>query len=40
MGINRLGTVAKKQAYEEKFAEWAKSKPEYANLLDEMHKAY
>ena len=40
MGLNRLGTVAKKQAYEEKFAEWAKSKPEYANLLDEMHKAY
>ncbi|MBQ7963867.1 MAG: S46 family peptidase, partial [Alistipes sp.] len=34
------GTVAKKQAYEEKFAEWVKSKPEYANLLDEMHKAY
>ena len=40
MGLNRLGTVAKKQAYEEKFAEWAKSKPEYADLLDNMHKAY
>ena len=40
MGLRRLGTVAKKQAYEREFAAWAKSKPEYASLLDSMHTAY
>ena len=40
MGLHRLGTVAKKQAYEREFAAWAKSKPEYASLLDSMHAAY
>ena len=40
MGLRRLGTVAKKQAYEREFAAWAKSKPEYASLLDSMHAAY
>ena len=40
LGLRRLGTVAKKQAYEREFAAWAKSKPEYASLLDSMHTAY
>ena len=40
MGLRRLGTVAKKQAYEREFAAWAKSKPEYASLLDSMKAAY
>ena len=40
LGLNKLGTVAKKQAYEKEFAEWAKNKKEYATLLDDMHKAY
>ena len=40
LGLNRLRTAEKKRAYEADFASWAASKPEYANLLDEMHKAY
>ena len=40
LGLNRLRTVEKKRAYESDFAAWATNKPEYANLLDEMHKAY
>jgi hypothetical protein len=40
LGLHRLGTVAKKQAYERDFAAWAKSKPEYASLLDSMKAAY
>ena len=40
LGLRRLGTVAKKEAYERDFAAWAKSKPEYASLLDSMEAAY
>ena len=40
LGLNRLGTVEKKLAYEKEFAAWAASKPEYAKLIDEMHAAY
>lgn len=40
LGLHRLGTVAKKQAYERDFAAWAKSKPEYVSLLDSMKAAY
>ncbi|MBR4995615.1 MAG: S46 family peptidase [Alistipes sp.] len=40
LGLQRLGTVESKQAYEKKFAQWAQSKPEYASLLDSMRVAY
>ncbi len=40
LGLKRLGTVNKKRAYEEGFARWAASRPEYASLLDSMHAAY
>jgi hypothetical protein len=40
LGIERLGTVAKKKAYENGFAAWAADKPQYATLLDSMHAAY
>lgn len=40
LGIERLGTVAKKNAYENGFAAWAADKPQYATLLDSMHAAY
>ena len=40
MGLNRLGTVSKKQSYEQEFTTWAASKPEYAHLIDSMRAAY
>ena len=40
LGIERLGTVEKKKAYEKSFAAWATDKPQYAHLLDSMHAAY
>ena len=40
LGIERLGTVDKKKAYEKDFAAWAADKPQYAHLLDSMHAAY
>ena len=40
LGIERLGTVDKKKAYENGFAAWAAEKPQYAHLLDSMHAAY
>ena len=40
LGIERLGTVDKKRAYEKEFAAWAADKPQYAHLLDSMHSAY
>ena len=40
LGIQRLGTIEKKRAYEKAFTEWAADKPEYAHLLDSMHEAY
>ena len=40
LGLNRLRTAEKKRAYEADFVAWAANKPEYANLLDNMHKAY
>ena len=40
LGIERLGTVEKKRAYESEFALWAAGKPQYAHLLDSMHAAY
>ena len=40
LGLKRLGTVEKKRQYEEGFARWAASQPQYASLLDSMHAAY
>lgn len=40
LGLRRLGTAAKKRAYEREFAAWASSRPEYAHLLDSIHAAY
>ena len=40
LGLERLGTAGKKEAYESSFALWAAGKPQYATLLDSMHTAY
>ena len=40
LGLQRLGTVAKKREYERRFAAWAAGKPQYAGVLDSMHLAY
>ncbi len=40
LGLNRLGTIGKKQAYEAEFQKWAATQPEYAHLLDSMRAAY
>lgn len=40
LGLERLGTVEKKRAYEKEFAAWAADKPQYANVLNSMHTAY
>lgn len=40
LGLQRLGTVAKKQQYERDFAAWAANNPKYSTLLDSMHATY
>ncbi len=40
MGLRRLKTVEKKQAYEREFAAWAAGKPEYKTLLQDMSASY
>lgn len=40
MGLERLGTIEKKEAYEARFRRWAADKPEYAHLLDSLEAAY
>ncbi len=40
LGIKRLGTLDKKRAYEQEFATWAESRPQYCHLLDSMRAAY
>ncbi len=40
LGLNRLGTVEKKQKYEKQFALWAAQKPQYATLQDSIKAAY
>ena len=40
LGLKRLNTVAKKEAYEAEFRTWAADKPEYAHLLDSLEAAY
>ncbi|MBO5350782.1 MAG: S46 family peptidase [Alistipes sp.] len=40
MGLERLKTIEKKEAYEARFRAWAADKPEYAHLLDSLEAAY
>ena len=40
LGIERLGTVAKKRAYEEAFDRWAQDKPEYAHVVADLKREY
>ena len=40
LGLERLGTVEKKEKYKANFAAWAADKPQYASLLDSMSAAY
>ncbi len=40
LGLERLNTVAAKEAYEADFRRWAADKPEYRSLLDSMSAAY
>ena len=40
LGLQRLGTVEKRRAYEKRFVQWAAERPEYGHLLDSLHAAY
>ena len=40
LGLERLNTVAAKEAYEARFRSWAADKAEYASLLDSMSATY
>lgn len=40
MGLERLGTIEKKEAYEARFRRWAADKPAYAHLADSLTAAY
>ena len=40
MGLERLGTIEKKEAYEARFRQWAADKPAYRYLLDSLEAAY
>lgn len=40
LGLERLNTLAAKEAYEKDFHTWAADKPEYTHLLDSMSAAY
>ena len=40
LGINRLNGVEKKQAFEQKFQQWANDKPVYKDVLPAMEKNY
>ena len=40
LGINRLNGVEKKQAFEQKFQQWANDKPMYKDVLPAMEKNY
>ncbi|MBQ6236657.1 MAG: S46 family peptidase [Bacteroidales bacterium] len=39
-GINRLKGVEQKREFESRYQEWAKDKPQYYNVLPQMHEAY
>lgn len=40
LGLERLGTLGKKRAYEARFAQWAAGNPEYAGVLERLQRAY
>lgn len=40
LGIERMKTVAAKSDYEERFAEWARTQPEYAEVLPQLKAEY
>ncbi len=40
LGINRLDGVAKKRDFERRFQLWANDKPQYYNVLAQLHEAY
>lgn len=40
LGLQRLKTIDKKQAYEKDFEEWAQNKPQYKNLISDMKTQY
>jgi len=40
LGLRRLKTIDKKRAYESSFEEWAKTKPEYTNVVADLRKQY
>ncbi|MBO7490689.1 MAG: S46 family peptidase [Bacteroidales bacterium] len=39
-GINRMKGVEKKRDFEQKYQQWAKDKPQYYNVLPQLHEAY
>ena len=39
-GINRLKGVEKKRDFEQRFQQWANDKPQYYNVLPQLHEAY
>jgi len=39
-GINRLKGVQKKQEFEQRYQQWANDKPQYYNILPQLHEAY
>ncbi|MBO4307059.1 MAG: S46 family peptidase [Bacteroidales bacterium] len=40
LGINRLKGVEQKQAFEQRYQQWAADKPQYYNVLQQLHNAY
>ncbi|MEG1622912.1 MAG: S46 family peptidase [Alistipes sp.] len=40
LGLNRLGTIQKKQTYEKAFALWAQDKPAYRTVIDDLNAEY
>ena len=39
-GINRMNAVEKKRNYEKRYQKWAADKPQYYNVLPQLHEAY
>lgn len=39
-GINKLGTVAKKEKFEEEFKLWAEDKPQYKSIINDLKSLY
>lgn len=40
LGLERLKTISKKQAYEREFEKWAQDKPQYKTLISDMREQY